>query len=169
MISPYSAAVLQNQIQRTGRSLLQYTTESFPYASSSRDAEILKQIFAMAEEETRHGAALAKFLRANRYAAPHFGAYPMHFTTMNYLAIDRLLTLIAEHQAEDIRHLEAGIKEVKEVEAKDKLRDLLAAKEKHLKAIEELAAVRKAAAHSANSDGTGEPPETAITSEPTTH
>ncbi|MGF1578236.1 MAG: hypothetical protein ACFCD0_02610 [Gemmataceae bacterium] len=142
MISPRSAKVLQNQIQRSGRSLLQYTTESFPYTSSSRDSEVVKKFTEMAEEETKQNAALATFLRANRYAAPHFGAYPMHFTTMNYLGIDRLLVLIAEHQTEDIKHLEAAIQEVKESEAKAPLRNALAAKQAHLKAIEELIAVR---------------------------
>jgi hypothetical protein len=138
MIDPRDAAILQEQIRRTGRSLLQYTLESFPWARTQQDREALARLHAMARAEQTHQQAITRYLSKNRLASPQPGAYPMHFTTMNFLAVPRLVELIQEHQQQDLDDLEKAAAKVRDPEGKDLLIRLLEVKTENLNTLKQL-------------------------------
>jgi hypothetical protein len=138
MIDPRDVAVLQEQIRRTGRSLLQYTLESFPWTRSGPDRETLARIHAMARAEQVQEKAIRRYLVKHRAAPPYLGAYPMHFTTMNFLAIPRLVELLQEHQQQDLNDLEMAAAKVRDPEGKALLIRLLEIKTENMNALKQL-------------------------------
>jgi hypothetical protein len=128
---------LQNLIRREGRSLLQYASESFPWGTS-RDAAAIAQILDLARAESARVTALARQLIKQRVPPPYLGAYPMYFTTLNFLALDRLLPLLVEHQQTDLAHLEEDLKHVQDGAFRPALQQLLELKRQHLKQLETL-------------------------------
>ncbi len=138
MIAPQDAAVLQEQIRRTGRSLLQYTAESMPWTGKEKDREILARILGMKQAEQQAAEALARFLINNRMNPPYLGSYPMHFTTMNFLAIPRLVQLLADHQQKDVTDTEAAVGQVQAPECKQLLEQLLEIKKQNWESLKEL-------------------------------
>ncbi len=140
MIDPSTIAILQKQIRRTGRSLLQYSCESFPYAGNSKDEEIVNLFHSMMAEENEAAGLLSAFLLKNYSGPPHLGAYPMFFTTLNYLALERLIPLIIEDHEKDIQSLKEDIAKVQDLQARNLLQQLLESKEKHVATLRELQA-----------------------------
>lgn len=138
MISAKTIQIIQECIRRTGRSLLQYIEESDPWISSPRDQEIVDKLYAMAAAEQSIAGELAELLARNQSYPKYLGSYPMHFTTMNFLAVNRLLKLLTEHQKQDIDALASDIALVSEPEAKELLNRLLSEKKAHLQAIADL-------------------------------
>jgi hypothetical protein len=128
---------LQDIIRREGRSLLQYAVESFPWTNSDADGRpaALKQL---ALDEADAAAGLARLLLRHRLSPPYLGAYPMAFTSFNYLALDRLLALLAEHQRRGITQLEADLAGLRDPEVRDAVRHLLEVKKANLKKLEAL-------------------------------
>lgn len=92
------AESLQDLLRRESRSLLQYASESFPWskpkARAAGDA-----VCAMAQAQTDVVARLARWLAKQRVTVAFPGAYPMHFTTGNFVALQYLLPrLIVDEQ-----------------------------------------------------------------------
>ncbi len=128
---------LQTLIRREGRSLLQYASESFPWGTS-RDSAAIAQLLDMARVENARVTALAKQLIKQRVTPPYLGAYPMYFTTMNFLALDRLLPLLIEHQQADIARIEEDLKHIQDVTFRPAVQQMLELKRQHLKQLEAL-------------------------------
>jgi hypothetical protein len=128
---------LQDIIRREGRSLLQYAVESFPWTNSGADARpaVIRQA---AHDEAEAAAELARLLVRHRLSPPWLGAYPMAFTSFNYLALDRLVLLLVQYQLRDIAALEADLKQFDDEEVRDRVRHLLNVKQANLKKLEAL-------------------------------
>jgi hypothetical protein len=132
-----SAQVVQAAIRRGGRSLLQYTGDSVPW-TAPEDEPTLARLRQLIDEDQKAATLLGKLLRRQRQPVPYLGAYPEHFTTMNYLSLDRLLPLLVEDQRQNVAALEADLGAATDPEARTALREYLALKSRHLAAIEEL-------------------------------
>ena len=137
MIPKYDVVVLQEQIRRTGRSLLQYATESIPWSRKPEDRAIFENILEMAKDEQVHIQDITKYLRENRQIVPHMGAHPMHFMNMNFLAVKRLVDLIIQHHQAEVAHLETVNADVTTPEVKDLLERLAVSKRKHIQQLQE--------------------------------
>jgi hypothetical protein len=128
---------LQDIIRREGRSLLQYAAESFPWTVTAADVRpaVLGQA---AQDEAEAAAAVARLLVRHRLTPPWLGAYPMAFTSFNFLAIDRLLPLLVQHQIRGVEELKADVAALEDEEARDAVRGLLNVKQENLKKFEGL-------------------------------
>lgn len=128
---------LQEIIRREGRSLLQYAVESFPWTITAADVRpaVLQQAAADEAEAT---ADLARLLVRHHLSPPYLGAYPMGFTSFNYLALDRLVPLLVQYQLRGIAALHGDGKPLEDEEARDLVRGLLRVKEANLKKLEGL-------------------------------
>jgi len=137
MIDPQSAAALQDVIRRESRSLLQYVSESYPWA---RYAEIpaLTELGAMIEEEGQSTAALARYLQKGRYRLPYLPAYP-DFTGINFVSLEYLLPLLVTQQKKLIAGLEADLEKIKSTEVRSRVQKHLEMKRRHLLKLEGLA------------------------------
>ena len=132
-----TAEIMQEQIRRTGRSLLEYVAESVPW-TGAEDREALGRLAQLNQEEREAAARLARLLRRHRVPVPFLGPYPEPFTTLNYLSLDRLLPLLVEDEGRAVADLEAAAAAVTDGEARHALHGLLETKRRHLAALTEL-------------------------------
>src|SRR5262249_14114255 len=102
MIDSQTVAIVQKQIRRTGRSFLNYVHDSFPWTRANSDQTLMAQIRHMIRHEQEVIAAMARFLARQHSGPPYLGAYPMNFTSYNFLEADRLVPVLIEHEAVDI-------------------------------------------------------------------
>jgi hypothetical protein len=138
MIDSRTHQLLQDIVRRESRSLLQYVSESFPW-TTREEVAALGKLQTLIKEEREAAAALGRFLLKKRLTPPYLGAYPMSFTTINYVSLEHLMPLLIEHQSAAIGELESDRQQVKDPEARGMLDNLLAMKQRHLKVLEEMA------------------------------
>src|SRR5205807_2321530 len=98
------AKLLQDMVRKEGRSLLQYVSESFPW-TTHKNHQALPVLFEMAKEEEQGAAAIVRLLVANRVRPPYLGAYPMSYTTINYMSLDFLLPHLIDFENRRIAEL----------------------------------------------------------------
>jgi hypothetical protein len=138
MIDATAIAILNRHIRRTGRSLLQYAGESYPWVKDSSGLEMLRKLQAMIQEEQQDTAALIKFLVKQHVTPPYLGSYPIHFTNFNFLAVDRMLALLTEHEEQDVEELEKDLRNIKAPDVRRLLEPMLNHKEHHLDNMREM-------------------------------
>ncbi len=137
MIPAPDAARLEAAIRREGRSLLQYVSAAYPWTQSAGDTTP-DQVRTLTGEECDALAVLTKYLARQRHAVPHLGAFPMAFTSMNYVSLDYLLPRLTEEGRRAIAALERDRAALADAGAKAELDRLLDLKRRHLKALEAL-------------------------------
>ena len=146
MIAAQDAALLETIIRREGRSLLQYQSEAFPWPKSSGDPTPEK-VRELAREERDAVGALVKFLARRRHTVPYLGAFPMAFTTMNFVSLDYLLPRLVEDGRRSVAALERDRAALTDADAKAELDRLIDLKRRHLKALEAPTTAPAAAVH----------------------
>jgi hypothetical protein len=145
VISAPDAARLEAAIRREGRSLLQYISEAYPWTKSAGDTTP-ERVRDLAREERDGLGALTKFLARRRHTVPYLGAFPMAFTTMNFVSLDYLLPRLAEDGRRSVDALQRDQAALADADAKAELGRFLDLKRRHLKALEALPAAAPAAA-----------------------
>jgi hypothetical protein len=133
-------------IRREGRSLLQYQSEAFPRPHSSDDPTPAK-LRELAREERDAVGSLVRFLSRRRHTVPYLGAFPMAFTTMNFVSLDFVLPRLAEDGRRAVADLERDRAALTDTEARAEVDRFLEMKRRHLKELEALATAPTAAAH----------------------
>jgi hypothetical protein len=139
VIDARDSALLKDVLRRESRSFLQYFADSFPWTTSNEN-DALGKLQKLTEEEREATASLGRFLYRQRQTLPYLGAYPSHFTTLNYVALDYLLPKLAEEERAEIAGLERDLNELIDPEAREEIDKLLSIKRRHLQTIESLAA-----------------------------
>jgi len=132
-----SQGLLQEQIVRTARALLQYVGQASPW-TALEDSGTVEQLRQLIHQEQQELGALARLLRRRHIPFPYLGPFPEHFMTLNFLSLDRLLPLLVEHQREEVAELAESLPQVQDAEALAALQQLLQLKRRHLEALEEL-------------------------------
>jgi hypothetical protein len=130
-------ARLEAAVRREGRSLLQYVSEAYPWTKTAGDTTPDK-VRDLAREEREALAVLTKFLARRRHTVPYLGAFPMAFTTMNFVSLDYLLPRLVESARQSIAALERDRAALADADAKAELDKLIELKQQHLKALEAL-------------------------------
>jgi hypothetical protein len=146
VISAPDAVRLETVIRREGRSLLQYVTEAFPWVQSAGDTTP-EQVRTLAREDRDALSVLMKYLARQRHSVPYLGAFPMSFTTMNFVSLEYLLPRLTEEARRAVTTLESDRAALADAGAKAELDRFLDLKRRHLKALEALATAPAAAAH----------------------
>ena len=142
MIDARTASLMQGIIRREGRSLLQYLGDAFPWIKNG-EQESLRQLHVLVQEERDAVAELARFLSRKRVAPPYLGAYPMGFTTLNFVSLESLIPRLVTSQEGCIANLERDLHQIQDPDAVVAVHRLLEIKKRHLKALEALAAPAK--------------------------
>jgi hypothetical protein len=137
--------LLQDLVRKEGRSLLQYVSESFPW-TTHKNHHVLPVLFDMTKEEQEGAAAVVKLLLKNRARPPYLGAYPMSFTTINYMSLDFLLPYLIDFEKRRSADLDKDLAVVHDDEAKHLLQTLLEMKQRHLATLISLTATERPAA-----------------------
>jgi hypothetical protein len=122
-----------------GRSLLQYTSEAWPWASTEHE-QMRDAVERMAGEQREIITALAELL-ADRGHAIDFGTYPTEYTSLHYVAIDFLLSQLVANQRSVLAACEAVARAAAEDDqAGALLQDIVLSERRHL---EELQTIEK--------------------------
>jgi hypothetical protein len=125
-----------------GRSLLQYTSEAWPWASSN-DEHMRDTIERMAEEQRSVITALVELL-ADRGHAIELGAYPTEYTSLHYVAIDFLLGQLIANQRSVLAACEAVERAAAEDdEARALLQDIVLSERGHLEELQAIESRRQ--------------------------
>lgn len=131
--------LLQDIVRRESRSLLQYVTESFPWTTPEERAA-LAEFQQLAAEERDGTAALGRYLASCRLVVPYLGSFPMEFTSINYVSLEHLFPLLAEHAKLALDRLEKDLEEIEDLEARNLVQNMVDTKRRHLQRLESLAA-----------------------------
>jgi hypothetical protein len=134
-----SAGLLQELIRREGRSLLQYVSNAFPWITEQEQAALV-QLQALVAEEREAAARLSRLLNRRRHIVPYLGAYPMAFTTINYVALEHLLPQLADYERRALADLENDLVRVTDPEARAEVQQIANMKRRHLQTLEQMAA-----------------------------
>ncbi len=140
-----TAKLLSDLVRKEGRSLLQYVSESYPW-TTAKNNQALPVLFGMVEEEQRGTAAIVGLLLKNRLRPPYLGAYPMSFTTINYMSLDFLVPYLVDFERRRCAELGKDLAVITDEEARELVKSLLAMKERHLAALLNLPGKEKPAA-----------------------
>lgn len=138
MIDVPTAALLQNILRRESRSLLQYVSEAFPWTTVEERGALANLRKLITDEQTAI-AELARFLIRQRVGVPHLGAYP-DFTAINFVTLDFLLPMLADHQNKAIAVLERNLAQVIDPDARALVEKILTMKRQHLETLKSMAA-----------------------------
>ena len=134
-----SLTLFSRLISMGSSSLLQYVSESFPWSADPAHAAF-DAVLVIAREERDEVVRFTRLLQKRHLRLPPMGAYPSHFTTINFVSLVYLLPkLIAEHEKEI-----AEIDNMLPQTGDDDLRELALAyrnmKHRHLQTLQVLAA-----------------------------
>jgi hypothetical protein len=141
VIDAQSQQVLQDLVRRESRSVLTYVAEAYPWTTWAEEKSLadLQQLIAAEREAV---ACLGRFLVRQRISLPYLPSYPVHFTTINFLALDFLLPRLIEHERQSIADIERDLAAIKDAAAHAEVEKLLALKRRHLPRLEELASAQ---------------------------
>ena len=138
-------ALLQSLLRQESRSLLQYAAESFPW-SKAEDQAASDAIRAMAQAEAAAVAKLGRWLAKQRLPLTFPGAYPMHFTSINFIAVSALVPRLIADQEDRIAALEKACGALTNEDGRALLQGLLDLKKSNLQKLSALQTIASPAA-----------------------
>jgi rubrerythrin len=118
---------------------LQYLNESFPW-TTPEELAALAQFQNLAAEESEAAGEVYRFLMRRREPVPYLGSYPMEFTSINYVSLEHLFPLVADHTEKAIVHLEKDVSDIQDSEARALVQNIVDMKRRHLQTFRALAA-----------------------------
>lgn len=116
---------------RETSSLLQYLSESFPWPNME-DPVVVARLNSMIREQQSAIGKFYRLLARHLVPPPLRQPFPSHFTTINFVALDHLMPLLAEEQRRLIAALEKDLEQVTDQEVRNLLQLLLAKEQEHL-------------------------------------
>ena len=140
MITPPEAARLEAVLRRESRSLLQYVRESFPWVRHGKD-EALSEVQRIIGEDRDALGSLSAFMARQRHPVISLGAYPMRFTSMNFVSLEYLVPQLLQEGRKAVADLERDAGSL-HGEAREEIERLLDLKRKHLGQLEALLAAQ---------------------------
>ena len=138
-MEPAQVALLQNLLRQESRSLLQYAAESYPW-SKAEGQGACDALRALAQAETAAVAKLGRWLAKQRVPLTFPGAYPLHFTTINFIAVQAMLPRLIADQQQRIVAVEKTAAAVSEEDGRALVQALLELKKSHLQQLSALQA-----------------------------
>jgi hypothetical protein len=128
---------LQAAVRRESRSLLQYVSEVYPWATAE-DEDKLAWLQKLAEEDRQGTAGLSQYLYKQRCPPAYLGGFPHSFTGLGFISLAHVLPLLVEDQRRHLADLERDLAAVRGEGPREQVQKLLEMKRRHLAALEEL-------------------------------
>lgn len=130
-------ALLHALVRQESRSVLQYAREAFPWSKTSEQS-VGDTIQAIAAAEAEVNERLGRWLAKQRAPVSSIGAYPMQFTTMNFIAVHALLPRIIAEERQRIAVVAKTCLALPAGEGRALVQELLDLKKTHLQRLIEL-------------------------------
>lgn len=135
--NPIANDRLNNLLIDVARSLLQYTSESSPWAAAGKH-ETQQTLDRMAAEQRDVVAALADLLAARGHAID-FGTYPTEYTSLHYVDVQFLLSQLIANQQSVVTECESVANSTPADDvANSLLSDIVTSERKHLAELKSL-------------------------------
>src|SRR5205085_539201 len=111
-------------VRRESRSFASYIADAYPWTTAAGGPALgrLRQAF---EEESEAVSALGRYLARQRVPMPFMGAYPVSFTSTNFLSLEYLVPRLIEAQKQLIAALQADLKRIEPGEPRARAEALL--------------------------------------------
>ena len=135
MIDAQVQHLIERQIVRDGRSLLQYVEEAFPYTPANAE-EAHHRVDALAKDEQQAIGKLIRYLQKEHATPPLLGAFPSRFTTINFVSLGFMLPAIVQEQQRGIADLEKGLHQLPESEGRHVLWEYLESKRRRVQGLQ---------------------------------
>lgn len=135
MIDAATRNTLVDILQRERCSLLMYVSEAFPLTTPA-EQKALDDVLAMVKEEEHAAIRLAKFLQQQRIAIPPLGAFPLSYTTINFISLDYIVPLLIDNQKRRIEEITAQLSRVSDPAARKHIQEILDTKKRHMQSLE---------------------------------
>jgi hypothetical protein len=132
-----SLDIMQGIVRRESRSLMQYVAGAYPWTDATHEAAE-HRLRSSIQSERDNLIHLTRFLYRHKIAPPHCGNYPTEFTSLNFLDLGRLVSLMVVHQEENIAALEADMTAISDPACREIAEEYLAVKKKHLDELRRL-------------------------------
>jgi hypothetical protein len=143
VIDPQTRDALTQLARRESRSLLLYVRDAFPW-TTMEDQAALGQLQRLVAEEEEANAAIIRYLYKQRVPLPYVGAYPMSFTTINFVSLEHLLPLLIDYEQRSQAQAQEALSLVRDEGARALVQRLIELKHNHL---QELRALERSAPH----------------------
>jgi hypothetical protein len=134
MIDPKSQLLLQEMFRRENRSFLQYIDQADPWVGHG-DRPIFDKLRQLAADERETLEAFANWLDAEKVPLPYLGAFPINFTSFNFVAIRKIIKPLIAEQSRELAALEADARLVSNEIAKHQVEALIKLNRQHLDEI----------------------------------
>jgi hypothetical protein len=135
VIDRETVALLEDIIRRESRSVLLYVGEAFPW-TTARDSAALVKVQNLIKAEQNAISTIAEFLQRHRTPITYHGSYPASFTTINFLALKKILPRLVAYERESIPLLQSDLAKPCSGSARALLEKLLAVKRTNLATLE---------------------------------
>jgi hypothetical protein len=129
--------LIERQIIRDGRSLLQYVGDAFPYAPHLAEPGV-HRLTALAKEQQTAVGRLIRFLQRHHATPPWLGSFPSEFTSANFVALAHLLPALQKDEQRGIAELERSLATLPAGEVHDLLADYLQMKRRALETLNDI-------------------------------
>ncbi len=136
-MTPHEIGLLQELLRRDSRSLLQYVSESYPW-SKAESAAACDAVRRMAAAQRDALARLARWLAKQHAPATFPGAYPMHFTTTNFIALHYLIPRLIADEERCLAAASEAERALTADEGRKLLQALIDLKKQHLRELDAL-------------------------------
>jgi hypothetical protein len=137
VIDAQGIQLIERQIVRDGRSLLQYVGEAFPYAPHRAEPAV-QRLLAAAKEQSAAVGRLIRFLQRHHAIPPLLGSFPTEFTSINFVALVHVLPALLKDEQHGIAELEQTVVTLPAGEVHDLLGDYLETKRRTLAVLNEI-------------------------------
>jgi hypothetical protein len=129
--------ILQGIVRSESRSLLSYIGDAFPWTTSVQ-TPALATLKGAVKDEAAAVSALGRFLVRARLNPPFLGAYPISFTSCNFVALDYLLPRLIDEERRSIVALRSDLDAIGDAGAKLAVEGLLEVKMRNFAVLEGL-------------------------------
>jgi hypothetical protein len=134
-----SQSLFSRLISMGSSSLLQYVSESFPWSADPAHAA-LDVVQSVAHEERDEVVRLTRMLQKRHLPLPVIGAYPSHFTNINFVSLDYLLPKLCSEHEKEIAEIESKLYQVGDDDIREEVQGYLDMKRRHLQTLQGLTA-----------------------------
>jgi hypothetical protein len=137
VIEPKDVDVIERQIVRDGRSLLQYVGEAYPYAPHLAEPAC-RRLAALAKEQQAAVGRIIRFLQRHHETPPVLDSFPTSYTSANFVALAHMLPELQKDEQHGIAELERALAAQPDGDVRHLLWDHLQTKRRALETLNEI-------------------------------
>lgn len=139
MMDKATVSALHALLRREGQSLLQYAHDAYPW-TTPEERDVLAELRRIIRQEKEAADAVARLLSRRHLPLPFIGSYPASFTSINFISLSKLLSLLVQSERRSLAELQPELAAINDPEARLLVQRLAELKQRHAHELERLGA-----------------------------